>query len=84
MMYPVDPKMLIQMIRQGQNPQQLMISILQGKAYSNPLGKNLLNLAQSGRTDELEKVVRNLYTQQGGKNFDQDFEAFKRAIGYNT
>ena len=84
MMYPVDPKMLIQMIRQGQNPQQLMISILQGQAYSNPLGKNLLNLAQSGRTDELEKVVRNLYSQQGGKNFDQDFEAFKRAIGYNT
>lgn len=84
MMYPVDPKMLIQMIRQGQNPQQLMISILQGQAYNNPLGKNLLNLAQSGRTDELEKVVRNLYTQQGGKNFDQDFEAFKRALGYNT
>ena len=83
MMYPVDPKMLIQMIRQGQNPQQLMLSVLQGQAYNNPLGKNLLNLAQSGRTDELEKVIRNLYTQQGGKDFDKDFEAFKRAIGYN-
>ena len=82
-MYPVDPKMLIQMIRQGQNPQQLMISILQGQAYNNPLGKNLLSLAQSGRTDELEKVIRNLYAQQGGKDFDKDFEAFKRAIGYN-
>jgi hypothetical protein len=63
MMYPVDPKMLIQMIRQGQNPQQLMISILQGQAYNNPLGKNLLNLTQQGRTDELEKVVRNVCTQ---------------------
>ena len=84
MMYPVDPKMLIQMIKQGQNPQQLMIAILQGQAYNNPLGKNLLNLAQSGQTSELEKVVRNIYAQQGGKNFDQDFEAFKRAIGYNT
>ena len=84
MMYPVNPNVLIQMIKQGNNPQQLMLSILQGQAYNNPLGKNLLNLAQSGRTDELEKVVRNLYTQQGGKNFDQDFEGFKRAIGYNT
>ena len=83
-MYPVDPKMLIQMIRQGQNPQQLMISILQGQTYNNPLGKNLLNLAESGQTSELEKVIRNMYAQQGGKNFDQDFEAFKRAIGYNT
>ena len=62
-MYPVDPKILIQMIKQGQNPQQLMLSVLQGQAYNNPLGKNLLNLAQSGRTDELEKIVRNLYAQ---------------------
>ena len=83
-MYPVDPKLLIQMIKQGQNPQQLMLSVLQGQAYNNPLGKNLLNLAQSGQINELEKVIRNMYSQQGGKNFDQDFEAFKRAIGYNT
>ena len=84
MMYPVDPKMLVQMIRQGNNPQQLMLSILQGQAYSSPLGKNLLNLAQQGNPQEIEKIVRNLYSQQGGKNFDQDFEAFKRAIGYNN
>ena len=82
MMYPVDPKVLINMIKNGQNPQQLMLSVLQGKVYNNPLGKNLLNLAQSGQTGELEKVIRNLYAQQGGKNFDQEFEAFKRALGY--
>lgn len=82
-MYPVDPNVLIHMIKQGKNPQQLMLSILQGQAYNNPLGKNLLNLAQQGRTDELEKVVRNIYTQQGGSNFDQEFAAFKRALGYN-
>ena len=81
-MYSVDPKMLIQMIRQGNNPQQLMLSVLQGRAYNNPLGQNLLSLAQQGNTAEIEKIVRNLYTQQGGKNFDQDFEAFKRALGY--
>ena len=83
-MYPVDPNVLIQMIKQGQNPQQLMLSILQGQAYNNPLGQNLLNLAQSGRTDELEKVVRNIYTQQGGKDFDSEFEAFKKALGYKN
>ena len=82
-MYPVDPRNLIQMIRQGNNPQQLMLSILQGGAYNNPLGKNLLNLAQQGNATEIEKIVRNLYAQQGGKNFDADFEAFKRALGYN-
>ena len=82
-MYPVDPNMLIQMIRQGQNPQQLMLSVLRGQAYNNPLGQNLLNLAQQGRTDELEKVVRNIYAQQGGKDFDADFEAFKKSLGYS-
>ena len=81
MMYNVNPNQLIQMIKSGQNPQQLMLSILQRN--TTPLGKNLLNLAQSGRTAELEKVVRNIYAQQGGQNFDQEFEAFKRALGYN-
>ena len=83
-MYLVDPNVLIQMIRSGQNPQQLMLSVLAGQAYNNPLGRNLLSLAQQGRTEELEKVVRNIYAQQGGSNFDQEFEAFKRALGYNT
>ena len=83
-MYPVDPNVLIQMIKQGKNPQQLMLSVLQGQAYNNPLGKNLLNLAQQGRTDELEKVVRNIYAQQGGADFDQEFEAFKRSLGYTN
>ena len=84
MMYPVDPNVLIQMIRSGRNPQQLMLSVLQGQAYNNPLGRNLLSLAQQGRTEELEKVVRNIYVQQGGSDFDQEFEAFKRALGYNN
>lgn len=80
MMYQVNPNVLIQMIKQGQNPQQLMLSILRNQA-NTPLGSNLLNLAQSGRTRELEDVIRNLYSQQGGKNFDQDFAAFRRAWG---
>lgn len=30
MSYPVNPIMLIQMIKSGQNPQQLLMSILEG------------------------------------------------------
>ena len=80
-MYPVNPNVLLQMIKQGQNPQQLMLKVLQGQA-NTPLKKNLLNLAEQGRTDEIEKIARNLYAQQGGKSFDQDLEAFKKTIGY--
>lgn len=80
MTYPVDPTKMIQMIRSGQNPQQLMLSILAGQAGS-PLGANLLNLAQNGQTKEIEKIARNLYAQQGGTDFDADFKAFKTQLG---
>lgn len=79
-MYPVNPIQLIQMIKNGQNPQQLMLSILQGQA-NTPIGANLLQLAQNGNGVEIEKVVRNLYAQQGGTNFDEDIKAFRRMLG---
>lgn len=79
-MYQVNPMQLIQMIRNGQNPQQLMLSILQGQA-NTPIGANLLQLAQNGNTAEIEKVVRNIYAQQGGTNFDEDIKAFRRMLG---
>lgn len=80
-MFQVNPQMLIQMIRQGKNPQQLMISVLQGQA-NTPLTQNLLSLVQQGRGDEIEKIVRNVYAQSGGQDFDRDFEAFRRDYGF--
>lgn len=79
-MYPVDPRQLIQMIKNGQNPQQLMLSILVGQA-GTPMGANLLNLAKNGQTAEIEKIARNLYAQQGGQNFDDDLKAFRQMLG---
>lgn len=80
MTYPVDPNRLIQMIKQGQNPQQLMLSVLEGQAGS-PLGANLLKLARNGQTAEIEKIVRNIYSQQG-RDFDSEFKAFKNMFGF--
>lgn len=80
-MFQVNPQMLIQMIRQGKNPQQLMMSVLQGQE-NTPLTQNLLNLVQQGRGDEIIQVVKNIYAQSGGRNFDQDFEAFRRDYGF--
>ena len=78
-MYNVDPSILIQMIRSGQNPQQLLLSVL-GQSNS-PLTQNLLQLARQGNSQEIEKIVRNLYAQKGGTDFDKDFMAFKKSIG---
>lgn len=78
-MYPVDPNRLIQMIKQGQNPQQLMLSILEGQA-GTPMGKNLLNLARNGQTAEIEKIARNLCKERG-VDFDQEFNNFRKMLG---
>lgn len=79
MNYPVDPNRLIQMIRQGQNPQQLMLSILEGQA-GTPMGANLLKLAREGRTAEIEQLARNL-SKESGIDFDTEFNAFKQQLG---
>ena len=78
-MYNVDPNILIQMIRSGQNPQQLLMSVL--GQNNSPLTQNLLQLARQGNSQEIEKIVRNLYAQKGGTDFDKDFMAFKKSIG---
>lgn len=78
-MYPVDPNRLIQMIKQGQNPQQLMLSILEGQA-GTPMGANLLNLARNGQTAEIEKIARNLCKERG-VDFDQEFNNFRKMLG---
>lgn len=80
-MYNVNPNQLIQMIKSGYNPQQLIMSVLEGQS-GTPMGANLLTLARNGQSAEIEKIARNLYAQSGGKDFDKDFLAFKKMLGY--
>lgn len=73
-MNPID---IITMIRNGQNPQQIMINILEeGVAAQNPLAANLLDLAKNNRTAEIEKIARNLCAERG-IDFDKEFNNFK-------
>ena len=77
MAYNVDPAYLINQMRQGKNPQQLMIDILEGEASSNPLVGNLLSMAKENRTADIEKFARNLAKEQG-IDFDKEFSRFKK------
>ena len=79
-MYDVNPMQLIQMIRQGRNPQQLMLSILQGDAANNPMSANLLALAQRGDEQAIEQFARNFFQSQG-MDFDKEFMAFRQQLG---
>ena len=71
---------LIQMIKSGQNPQQLVMYILEQQMQNTPMGANLLSLAKQNRSADIEQIARNL-CQQSGRDFDKEFNAFKQMLG---
>ena len=75
----VNPMQLIQMIKGGQNPQQLVMNILQQQSQNNPILNNAMNLAQDGNTSALEMLARNLAAQRG-LDFDKEFANFKSQL----
>ena len=72
----INPMQLIQMIKGGQNPQQLVMNILQQKSQTNPILNNAMNLAKNGNQSALETLARNL-AEQKGLDFDKQFGSFK-------
>lgn len=76
----MNPAQIIQMIKNGQNPQQLMLNLLQSQVSSNPIGANLLQLAQSNNSQGIEQFARNLCASRG-IDFDQEFTNFKNNLG---
>lgn len=72
----VSPEYFIQMIRQGKNPEQLMMDFLQRQLGDSPL----FQMAQKRDTKGIEQFARNYYKQQG-KDFDKEFQMFRQTFG---
>lgn len=73
----VNPIDLITMIKQGKNPQQLVLNIFESNLSKvNPIAANLLDLAKQNRTADIEKIARNLCAEKG-IDFDKEFNNFK-------
>ena len=72
----VSPEYFIQMIRQGKNPEQLMMDFLQKQMGDSPL----LSMAQRRDSRGIEQFARKYYKQQG-KDFDKEFQAFRQMFG---
>ena len=71
---------LLSMIKQGQNPQQLTMYILEQRMGSTPMGANLLSLAKQNRKSDIEQIARNIF-QSKGLDYDKEFNAFKQKYG---
>ena len=69
---------LIQMMKGGMNPQQIIGQIL--PQFQNvPLVQNAYNMMQNGNIKGLQQIARNL-AQQRGLDFDTEFTNFKNSF----
>ena len=79
--FQANPLTFINAIKNGQNPEQIMLSFLGQNGVSlNPMIINLINLAKNGKTQEVEKIARNI-AKEKGIDYDKEFNAFKSSWG---
>ena len=77
----MNPMQIIAMIKNGQNPQQLVLSMLENQMGGTPMGDNLLTMARNGQSADIEKFARNLFESKG-IDFDKEFNSFKSQMGF--
>ena len=75
----VNPMQLIQMIKGGQNPQQLVMNILQQQSKNNPVLNNAMSMLQNKNTSGLQTLARNLAAQRG-IDFDKEYTNLKNQL----
>ena len=79
-MYNVNRIKVINQIKNGQNPQQILMEIMEGEIQNNPMTANLYELAKQNKSKEIEKVARNIVAERG-LDFDTEFNSFKQKFG---
>ena len=72
----MNPLSIIQMMKSG-NPQQFMQQIMgNSQIMSNPMARNIINMAKNGDTKGIEEIGRNM-AKEKGIDFDKSFSEFK-------
>lgn len=75
-----NPMQFIIMMKNGQNPEQLMLNFLAAQASGNPMMENLLAMAKNYDVKGIEEIARNICANNG-VDFEKEFNAFKRSLG---
>ena len=75
-----NPMQVIMAMRNGQNPKQIVMNMLQERMSQTPMGQNLIALAQNNQTAQIEQIARNICNQRG-IDFDKEFNSFKDSLG---
>ena len=78
--FGMNPMQIFQFIQSYKNPQQFMLNALKQGGNNNPVLANIVSLAEQGKTNEIEQVVRNVFKERG-LDFDKEFTSFKQSLG---
>lgn len=76
----INPLQFIAMIKNGQNPQQLMMNFLEAEMSGTPMGEKLLTLVKNKDSKGIEEIARNMMKERG-IDFDKEFMAFRQLLG---
>lgn len=66
-------------IKQSRNPQQLVIDTMKKYGGNNPMINNLISLAESNDTKEIEQFARNICAENG-VDYDKEFSKFENKL----
>ena len=67
----------MQFLRGIRNPQQFVMNML--GQNQTPMGMQLINLAKTGNTNQIEQFARNICKERG-MDFDKQFAEFMKQI----
>ena len=68
-----NPMQFINMIKCIKNPKDAVINMI--KTNNNPMVKNLVEMAEKGDNEGIEKFARNMFKEQG-RDFDSEIKQF--------
>ena len=64
----------------NQDPSALVSNMVnEAASQGDPIMQNLANLIKEGKTEEIEKVVRNI-AKECGMDYDKEFKAFRNTF----
>lgn len=75
----MNPMQLMQILKGG-NPQSFVFQMLEQNAQNNPFFENILQLAKSNKTSEIEQIAINMCKEKG-IDFNKEFNSFKNNLG---
>ncbi|VYT08620.1 Uncharacterised protein [uncultured Clostridium sp.] len=76
----MNPMQIMQIIKSGGNPQQMIMNMMKQQAGSNPVMNNALQMMEKGDNAGLENLARNLCSEKG-INPDEAFNQIKGQFG---